>query len=208
VLFFFCGFTSSAYETNDLVRLNDQITIYNNSNTPDLPTAVSAGGKGPIKATGLSITLDVTGWTYLSLKWADTDQFYYVGNDSGDITFDSTVDNKQGVPQNLSGYDFFKPYYQFHSRWRLDSFDAGCGSVWLGSDESPLKEITRLVNSPWHPAKQDAIFLTIYFLMRRVELFSVNGIFITPDSLSMKRRCDRSSSDPVKEFCGSPHVFG
>jgi hypothetical protein len=100
---------SPASFANDLSRLNVQITAYNSLNTPALPTAVSAGGIGPISATGTSIVLDVTGWTYLSLKWADTDQFYYVGNDSGDLTFNSTVFNGNGQPQNLSGYDFFNP---------------------------------------------------------------------------------------------------
>jgi hypothetical protein len=100
---------SPASFANDLTRLNAQITAYNSVNTPLLPIAVSAGGIGPITATGTSIILDVTGWTYLSLKWADTDQFYYVGNDTGDLTFNSTVFNSNGKPQNLSGYDFFNP---------------------------------------------------------------------------------------------------
>ena len=92
-----------------LGRLNTQINIYNVANNPDLPLAVAAGGIGPINATGLSIQLNVTGWTYLCLKWADTDQFYYVGGDTGLLTFNSTVFNTDNRPQGLSGYDFFNP---------------------------------------------------------------------------------------------------
>jgi hypothetical protein len=121
---------------NVLVRLNDQITIYNNANTPDLPTAVLAGTMGQGHLTGLSITLDVTGWTYLSLKWADTDQFYYVGNDSGDITFDSTVFNSNNKPQNLSGYDFFNPTTKTVP-------DFGSTALMLGAALSGLGLVTR-----------------------------------------------------------------
>jgi hypothetical protein len=129
--------TGSPADLSDaLTRLNGQITLYNIANDPDLPTAVLAGGLGPITATGTSTVLDVTGWTYLCLKWADTDQFYYVGNDSGLLTFNSTVFNGNGQPQGLSGYDFFNP--------KSSSVpDGGSAAMMLGAALSGLGLVVR-----------------------------------------------------------------
>jgi len=97
---------------SELVRLNGQIDIYNAAHNPDLPAAVLAGNSGQIDTpTGpTSINLDVTGWTYLKLKWGNKDQFYFVGDETGVLTFDSTVPNPAGKGfKGLSHYVFYNP---------------------------------------------------------------------------------------------------
>ena len=94
--------------TNILGRLQGQIDLYNGTHDPDLVDAVLAGAQKTDQG-GLSITLDITGWTYIELAWDGKDQFYYIGGETGMHTFDSTVFNKHGVPQALSHYALFNP---------------------------------------------------------------------------------------------------
>ena len=92
-----------------LDRLNTAISAYNAVYNPDLPAAVLAGAIAG-SATGVtSVNVDITGWAYIVLKWANTDQYYYVGGDTGVLTFNSTVFNQNQVPQNLSGYSLYNP---------------------------------------------------------------------------------------------------
>ena len=96
---------------NELVRLNQQIDAYNAANNPDLPAAVLAGAVDTQTPTGpTSIDVDITGWTYIKLKWNGNDQFYYVGDETGVLHFDSTIFNKgSGQPEGLSHYALFNP---------------------------------------------------------------------------------------------------
>jgi hypothetical protein len=97
---------------DELVRLQGQIALYNAANDPDLPAAVLAGNSGelfPPSEELTSISLDVTGWQYLKLKWDGKDQFYYIGDDSGNLTFNSTVFNDNSQPKALSHYVFYNP---------------------------------------------------------------------------------------------------
>jgi hypothetical protein len=100
---------SPADASSILGRLNTAISAYNVANNPDLPTANLIGNFSGSATGVLSIGVDITGWAYIVLKWADTDQFYYVGGDTGTITFNSTVFNPNGQPQALSGYTLFDP---------------------------------------------------------------------------------------------------
>jgi hypothetical protein len=94
---------------NILDRLQGQIDLYNGTHDPDLLDAVLAGAE-KTDVGGLSIDIDVTGWTYLELAWDGKDQFYYVGDETGIQHFQSTVFNKHGVPQALSHYALFNPH--------------------------------------------------------------------------------------------------
>jgi hypothetical protein len=109
---------SPASQAHTLSRLNGQINIYNAAFNPDLPAALLAGSTDTVTpGGGTSIALDITGWSYLSLKWGNDEQHYYIGDDSGVVTFNSTVFNLIGPPHNrrpgpflgLSGYSFFNP---------------------------------------------------------------------------------------------------
>ena len=60
----------------------------------------------------LSITLDVSNYDYLKLKWDGLWQYYYLGSQSGQVQFDSTVFNQNGQAQALSHYTFFSPTVQ------------------------------------------------------------------------------------------------
>jgi hypothetical protein len=92
-----------------LVRLNQQIDLYNSTYSPDLPTAVIEGNSQIEDQTGTSITVDVTGWSYLVLKWAHDDFYWYVGGDTGSLLFESQSFNEKGNAQDLSGYGLFNP---------------------------------------------------------------------------------------------------
>jgi VPDSG-CTERM motif len=87
-------------------RLTAQIDLYNASHDPDLDPAIIAGAVEVDTPTGpTSITVDVTGFCYIKLKWDGKDQFYFVGDDPGLQTFNSTVFNRgNGSPEGLSHY--------------------------------------------------------------------------------------------------------
>lgn len=107
------GITTStpASQKHTLDRLNGQINIYNAAFDTDLATAVmvdSINVDGITKET-IAVDIDVTGWSYLSLKWANIEQHYWVGAIDGVITFDSTSFNRNGKMQGLSGYSLFNP---------------------------------------------------------------------------------------------------
>jgi hypothetical protein len=95
---------------NEVVRLQGQIDTYNAANNTDLPDAELAGAVQVSNLTGTSISIDITGWTYIKLAWDGMDQFYYVGDETGVLTFNSTVFNQNGEPQNLSHYALFNPF--------------------------------------------------------------------------------------------------
>ncbi|MBN1569549.1 MAG: hypothetical protein JXA73_17020 [Acidobacteria bacterium] len=103
-----------------LAFLNSTVLpAYNAAYDPDLPAAVYGTDnieEGDVYR-GVSfgdetilITLDVSGWTYLKLKWDGMWQFYYVAGLSDEpITFYSTAFNKNDEPQALSHYTYFGP---------------------------------------------------------------------------------------------------
>ncbi len=93
--------------TAELYVLNDAIDAYNASHNPDLPEATY--GTDNIDYGGVtSVTLDVSGWTYIKLKWDGMYQFYYIAGED-EVTFDSTVFNQNDQPQALSHYTLFGP---------------------------------------------------------------------------------------------------
>lgn len=98
-----------ANQENRLDRLNDQIDLYNASNDPDLAEAVLEGSFKTDSNAGTSIDIDITGWSYLVLKWANLDHYWYIGEDDGVVTFDSTVFNQNDQAQDISGYSLFNP---------------------------------------------------------------------------------------------------
>jgi hypothetical protein len=103
--------SSPANLANEVVRLQGQIDLYNAANDPDLPDATLVGAvQVQASSDGLtSIDIDITGWTYIKLAWDGVDQFYFVGDETGVLTFNSTVFNNQGQPQALSHYALFNP---------------------------------------------------------------------------------------------------
>jgi hypothetical protein len=103
--------SSPADLQSELDRLNGQIDIYNAANDPDLAAAVLAGAfKVDASSDGItSIDIDITGFAYIKLAWDGKDQFYFVGDETGVQTFDSTVFNQNNQPQALSHYALFNP---------------------------------------------------------------------------------------------------
>lgn len=125
---------SPASLSTEVARLNGQIDIYNLANSASLSYATLVGSPAQVNASGTSITLDVTGWSYLLLKWANTDQFYYVGGNSGSLLFNSTVLNQNEQPQDLSGYEFFNS---------ANVPDGGSTAMMLGAALSGLSLVVR-----------------------------------------------------------------
>ena len=100
-----------ASQQHTLDRLNGQIDFYNATSDPDLAQAVlvdSINVDGITKETS-AVDIDVTGWSYLSLKWANIEQHYWIGAIDGVITFTSTSFNQNGKMRSLSGYSLFNP---------------------------------------------------------------------------------------------------
>jgi hypothetical protein len=95
---------------NELEFLNDTVLpAYNDANDPDLDLAVFGTENINVGGELLSITIDVSDYEYIKLKWDGRWQFYYVGDETGEIEFNSTVFNDNEQPQALSHYTFFTP---------------------------------------------------------------------------------------------------
>jgi len=108
---------------------------------PDLPlwdstsTAQIGGG-------WTSQNIDVTGWTYLMVKWSDNAYYYYVGGLTGTHTIVNDVEfNKNGVAQNASHYRFFGP------EPTTDVPDAGSSVILLGGALAALAGMSRFRKS-------------------------------------------------------------
>lgn len=83
-------------------RLNAQIALYNAANGMDLESAVLAGAeKTEVPGGSTSFLIDVTGWSYLVLKFGPLNQHFYVGDDTGEQSFTTRF--------GLSNYVFFNP---------------------------------------------------------------------------------------------------
>jgi hypothetical protein len=64
-------------------------------------------GTGQIGATGTSLAIDVTGWTYLMVKWANDSYYYYVAGLGEVDVVNDVVFNDNGKAQNASHYRLF-----------------------------------------------------------------------------------------------------
>ena len=128
---------SPAGPSDELVRLDNQISMYDEAYDANLPAGTLTGSPGQVAGSGTAISLNVTGWDYILLKWADTDQFYYLGTTTGSVTFDSTVFNGNNQPQALSHYEFFNPYTP------TSVPDGGSTAVLLGAAMSGLGLVVR-----------------------------------------------------------------
>lgn len=74
---------------------------------PPLP-AHDGSSTGQIGAAATSLSIDVTGWEYLMVKWANDSYYYYVGGLTGTHTVvNDVVFNSRGRAQNASHYRFF-----------------------------------------------------------------------------------------------------
>lgn len=83
-----------------LARLNTQIALYNASSVQDLAFAALEGAEKTDVANGAkSFSLDVTGWDFLVLKFGPRNQHFYVGDDTGLLSFTTQF--------GLSNYIFF-----------------------------------------------------------------------------------------------------
>jgi len=89
----------------------DELSFLNNTVLtafPALPDATFGTENINASSGGMtSITLNITGFEYLKLKWDGMWQFYFIGDDTGTQTFNSTVFNTNNQPQALSHYTFF-----------------------------------------------------------------------------------------------------
>ncbi|HXG48461.1 MAG TPA: VPDSG-CTERM sorting domain-containing protein [Methylomirabilota bacterium] len=77
---------------------------------PPLPPLPGYDGNstGQIGAAATSLSIDVTGWEYLMVKWANDSYYYYVGGLTGTHTVvNDVVFNNKGKPQDASHYRFF-----------------------------------------------------------------------------------------------------
>jgi hypothetical protein len=129
----------------ELARLNGQIDAYNALNPAGghapLPDAVLAGAftEDLPDPTPTSYTIDVTGWDYLVMKWGNKNQHYYIGDLTGDQTFNSTVFNKgSGAGLGLSGYSLFNP-------GTTSLPDGGASLMLLGASLGALGLVRRFV---------------------------------------------------------------
>lgn len=96
----------------ELAFLNSTVLpAYNAAHNPDLLAATFGTENINVPDDDiLSIALDVTGWSYVKLKWGKQWQFYSVAGESGSILFASTVLNPNEIDyQALSHYTFFGP---------------------------------------------------------------------------------------------------
>lgn len=78
-------------------------------------SADSLVNQGQTSASGKSLSVNVTGYTYLLVKWGNVDELYYVGGVDGLISFSNDVNNN-----GASHYDLFtgtspQPQDQQHS---------------------------------------------------------------------------------------------
>ncbi len=88
----------------------DLYTTYTPANVPAAPLpAYDGNSTGQVGAAATSLSIDVTGWTYLLVKWASNDYFYYVGDLTGVVTVNNDVQFNpgNGRPQNASHYRLF-----------------------------------------------------------------------------------------------------
>ncbi|MGE3310231.1 MAG: hypothetical protein AB7O66_09705, partial [Limisphaerales bacterium] len=75
--------------------------------TTDLPEA-DGTSTGQIQGGWISASIDVTGWEYLMVKWANNAFYYFVGDLTGVHTLLNDVQfNKKGVAQEASHYRLF-----------------------------------------------------------------------------------------------------
>lgn len=111
-------------ETNSLNRLQELVNEYNGVPPAGLPAdfTLSPGAQvpaplipNPISTTSdsgggvTSFDLDVTGYTYLHVKWANQSYYYYVGGLSGVHTVSNDVQfNPSQQPQNASHYNLYE----------------------------------------------------------------------------------------------------
>ena len=88
---------------SELSRLNGQITLFNDVNNPDLPSASAfTATKTEIENGGNSYVLNLNDFNgYLLLKWGDMDHFYYIND------LDATPWSLPTVQQFKSNYSFY-----------------------------------------------------------------------------------------------------
>lgn len=79
------------------------------ANVPPAPLPVWDGtSTGQLGGGAASFNLDVTGWEYLMVKYANVAYFYFVGDLTGiHLVNNDVVSNDNGVPQNASHYRLF-----------------------------------------------------------------------------------------------------
>ena len=90
----------------------DELAFLNNTVLtafPALPDATFGTENVNVGGNLISITLDISNFSYIKLKWDGMWQFYEIIGEAGNFTFNSTVFNQQGQPQALSHYTFFGP---------------------------------------------------------------------------------------------------
>jgi len=120
---------SPSSPADELNRLKSAIITYNTATPANLPAAVaidltplgvdkSADGgqfKTPSGPTSITLDFSLEHETYLMLKWGDIDEFFFVGNETGSVTFTSDVHPITPNGPNLhaflglSHYDLFDP---------------------------------------------------------------------------------------------------
>ena len=95
--------------------ISSDIPAYNTLHSTSLPGATGVGALiGQTGGTGgTSITLDVTGYTYLFLHWGGQDggwaQLFYVGNSAGTFSFDNSAIGQNPIVGGLSFFSFYGP---------------------------------------------------------------------------------------------------
>lgn len=92
---------------------------------------------------GNSFSVDVTGWTYLMVKWADTNFYYYVGDLTGTLTVTNDVVTAPGNSreyQDASHYTLFKRRDNGVADGGLTAVLIGLGLAGLGVSRRYLKK--------------------------------------------------------------------
>lgn len=141
---------SPSSPTDELSRLNTQIDAYNlaHPSSPLVDAITHQGQVKPPTTSPTSITIDLSGvsYNYIVLKWGNSDQFYYIGGETGPLTFNSTVftttggKKKKKVPNGLSHYALFDGQSRSVP-------DAGSSMALLGLSLGGLSVLSRRVKA-------------------------------------------------------------
>ena len=98
--------------TDQMNYLNNTVLpAYNAANNPDLANAIAAGGNLDVQVAGgpSSLSVNLSGFEYLKIKWGNFWQYYYTAGETGSSTFQQPLAPGGGTTGGASHYD------QWHS---------------------------------------------------------------------------------------------
>lgn len=101
----------------------------------------TSGKQGENAGLGNTLSVDVSEWTYLMVKWANTSYYYYVGGLTGTLTVtNDVVFNENDKAQEASHYTLFKRRDNGVADGGLTAVLIGLGLAGLGVSRRYLKK--------------------------------------------------------------------